>query len=197
MITTNILLTLLIGLHLIKFFKKNKKTIFSKYWSYLDKKNEGDQYRDKLVKLHSVYKKELKVVKDDLDRHIVFTAKSLSELKEEIDKKKKCSYPVKDNWKDEIVSSDKKEWKGGSLDHLFNFKSKKIKSKFTNFQLDKEIFRHLQKRGLLKVLSIKSIKDIKFQCGELPTYGVSEYKKERQNAYQRLWQRENYKSKNK
>lgn len=191
MITTNILLTLLIGLHLIKFFKKNKKTIFTKYWSYLDKKEEGDGYREKLVKLHSVYKKELKVLKDDLDRHIVFTAKSLSELKEEIDK------PVKTDWKDEVVLTDKKEWKGGNLDHLFNFKSKKSKSKFTNFQIDKEIFRHLKKRGLLKVLSIKSIKDIKYQCGELPSYGVSEYKTERQKAYQRLWQRENYKSKTK
>ena len=192
MITTNILLTLLIGLHLIEFFKKYKKTIFSKYLSYLDKKEDGDEYREKLVKLHSMYKKELKIIKNDLDKHIVFTAKSLSELKEEIDK------PVKDNWKDESVSSDKKEWKGGNLDHLFNFKSKKTKSKFTNFQIDKEIFRYFKKRDLLKVYYVKTIKDL---CSKLNTLYdlkyLTKYNKERQNAYQRLWQRENYKSKNK
>lgn len=82
MMTTNILLILLIGLHLIQLFNKYKKNIISKYWSYFNNKEdkEGNYYRDELIKLHSMYKKQLKIVKNDLYANEVLHKEKFSKL---------------------------------------------------------------------------------------------------------------------
>ena len=172
---TNLLLAILIGFKIMEYISvridKERGMILSKKDKQITQKDNGDNYREKLTKLHSLYKKQLKDIKDDLDAHKVFTTKSFSEL---------TNTPA--------VPSDKK--KNKTYQKLVKSIRKPKGLKFTNFQLDKEIFRHLQKRDLLKVLNIKYIKDIKSQCGE-------EYANEKQKAYQRLWARQNYQLKRK
>tara|TARA_R110000764_G_scaffold221124_2_gene309484 strand:- start:2902 stop:3654 length:753 start_codon:yes stop_codon:yes gene_type:complete len=250
MIITNILLTILVLIHLKNFTQKNKIDIFTTKNSYellpvlediellkqslkVLKKDNGGVYKERLIKLHSMYKEQINIVKndlyanevlhkekflelhsmykeqikctkDDLDAHKVFTAKSLSELKEEIDELNKA------DWKDKIIFSDNPKWKGGefNLKEFFNqygckeevelkpnkktkkkLKAKKNKLKYTDFKIDKEILRYFKGLGS-KWAEQSKIKDVKNKLG-------GEYPKQKSLAYHRLWQRQNYKSKNK
>lgn len=221
MIITNILLTILVLIHLKNFTQKNKIDIFTTKNSYellpvlediellkqslkVLKKDNGGVYKERLIKLHSMYKEQIKCTKDDLDAHKVFTAKSLSELKEEIDELNKA------DWKDKIIFSDNPKWKGGefNLKEFFNqygckeevelkpnkktkkkLKAKKNKLKYTDFKIDKEILRYFKGLGS-KWAEQSKIKDVKNKLG-------GEYPKQKSLAYHRLWQRQNYKSKNK
>ena len=221
MIITNILLTILVLIHLKNFTQKNKIDIFTTKNSYellpvlediellkqslkVLKKDNGEVYKERLIKLHSMYKEQIKCTKDDLDAHKVFTAKSLSELKEEIDELNKA------DWKDKIIFSDNPKWKGGefNLKEFFNqygckeevelkpnkktkkkLKAKKNKLKYTDFKIDKEILRYFKGLGS-KWAEQSKIKDVKNKLG-------GEYPKQKSLAYHRLWQRQNYKSKNK
>tara|TARA_R110000850_G_scaffold231549_9_gene356530 strand:- start:13384 stop:14016 length:633 start_codon:yes stop_codon:yes gene_type:complete len=208
-------------IHLKNFTQKNKIDIFTTKNSYellpvlediellkqslkVLKKDNGEVYKERLIKLHSMYKEQINCTKDDLDAHKVFTAKSLSELKEEIDELNKA------DWKDKIIFSDNPKWKGGefNLKEFFNqygckeevelkpnkktkkkLKAKKNKLKYTDFKIDKEILRYFKGLGS-KWAEQSKIKDVKNKLG-------GEYPKQKSLAYHRLWQRQNYKSKNK
>ncbi len=180
MILTNLLLAVLIGFKIMEFISvridKQQGVILSKK----DKEAPPIVKEDKalretisgLLEEMSISAREINKLRDELLAHKVFTTKTFGEL---------TTTPS--------VSSKKK--KNKTYQKLAQSIRKPKGLKFSHFQIDKEIFRHLQKRGLLKVLNIKYIKDIKSQCDEKSGITLS-YAKEKQKAYQRLWARQNY-----
>ena len=127
------------------------------------------------------FEKSMNDLRDDYLAHKVFTTKSLSELSESFTSYKMKTYKVHNP-----VPKENKKIEN-------DFKGLKIRKMFTDFTIHKEIKYKLDKKGESEFLGISTIKDV----ANLKNTDESLYIKEYKKAYQRLWQRFNYKRKKK
>mgnify|MGYP003150997376 FL=1 len=193
MMITNLLLAILIGFKIMEYISvridKERGMILSKKDKTPPPTND-DALKETIsgvLEEIGASTRELNKLRDELYAHKVFTTKSLSELTKPIETKNmgtKLRYQETGN-------------------KTFNKLQKSLsgsKYKFTPFQIDKEVFIYLRKKGMIGTFSnypqIKTIKDInEVATKELSNQGY--WKKQRKLAYHRLWARHNYKLKKK
>ena len=192
MMITNLLLAILIGFKIMEYISVR---IDKERGMILSKKDKAPPQTDDALKETitgaleeiSVSARELNKLRDELYAHKVFTTKSLSEL----------TKPT------ETANMGTKLRYQKTGNKTFNKLQKSLsgsKYKFTAFQIDKEVFIYLRKKGMIGTISkhpqIKTIKDInEVATKELNNQGY--WKQQRKLAYHRLWARQNYQLKKK
>ena len=183
MILTNILLTILVVMTIVKYLM----CTFSQSDKEIEKPKiptgTGQMPEEVLIGM-------INNANDSLDAHKVFTAKSLSELRNDLDS---ALYPALNSL---IKMRTTKEYKKITKIIKPKSKHKKTKSKkYTDFQLHREIAKYIKRKdmgGMCKTPNlIEKAKDVPQISEHNPTL----YKKLRTDAYQRIWQREKYNNK--
>jgi hypothetical protein len=121
MILTNILLAILVGLNFKKFFSKYKTdTTYSKGFA-IPKRSE-------ILPILQ----DIEILRNSLDAHKVFVAKTFSELtsSRQTTKPTLSERSVKmDSWKDRVIDDKNKKWGGGELNADFEKLTKSLQKK--------------------------------------------------------------------